>query len=76
MAHELLYMKCFRIDESGNTGHDLLNQVSPPKVIGIAIEDAEAAQLIREYFSKLQASEMKGRVFIERSCNHLRLFGR
>ncbi|PBP93266.1 DUF3800 domain-containing protein [Pseudomonas congelans] len=69
-------MECFRIDESGYTGHDLLNQVQPFQgASAIAIDDIDAARLIREYFPKLQAPEMKYRSLSKRSGNHPRLLG-
>lgn len=69
-------MECFRIDESGYTGFDLLNDAQPFQgASAIAIEDAEAARLIREYFPKLQAPELKYRSLSKRVANHPRLLG-
>src|SRR3546814_3474272 len=39
----------------------------------IAIEDEEAARLIREYFPRLQAGELKYRALSRRAGNHPRL---
>ncbi|WP_324731830.1 DUF3800 domain-containing protein [Pseudomonas paeninsulae] len=67
-------MECFRIDESGYTGFDLLN--SEQRLQGaaaIAIDDGEAARLIREYFPRLQAEELKYRALARRPANHQRL---
>lgn len=44
-------MECFRIDESGYTGFDLLNPEQRFQgATAIAIEDDEARRLIREHF--------------------------
>ena len=67
-------MECFRIDESGYTGFDLLN--SDQRFQGaaaIAISDQDAARLISEHFPKLQAPELKYRLLSRRSANHPRL---
>jgi hypothetical protein len=67
-------MECFRIDESGYTGFDLLN--SDQRFQGaaaIAISDQDAARLISEHFPKLQASELKYRALSRRPANHPRL---
>lgn len=67
-------MECFRIDESGYTGFDLLN--SDQRFQGasaVAISDEEAARLIKEYFPKLQAPELKYRALSRRQSNHERL---
>jgi hypothetical protein len=64
-------MECFRIDESGYTGFDLLN--SDQRFQGasaIAISDEDASRLIKEYFPKLQAPELKYRSLSRRSSNH------
>ncbi|MFJ4347638.1 DUF3800 domain-containing protein [Pseudomonas sp. NPDC089401] len=67
-------MECFRIDESGYTGFDLLNQEQPFQgASAIAITDDEAASLIREHFPKLQAPELKYRALSRRKANHPRL---
>ncbi|MFB0872666.1 MULTISPECIES: hypothetical protein [unclassified Sphingobium] len=67
-------MECFRIDESGYTGFDLLNRDQRFQgATAIAIEDDEAARLIKEYFPRLQASELKYRALSRRPGNHPRL---
>src|SRR3546814_8258669 len=67
-------MECFRIDESGYTGFDLLNRDQRFQgAAAIAIEDEEAARLIREYFPRLQAGELKSRALSPRAGNHPRL---
>ena len=49
-------MECFRIDESGYTGYDLLNHDQRFQgAAAIAIEDADATRLIKEHFPNLQA---------------------
>lgn len=69
-------MECFRIDESGYTGFDLLNHDQPFQgATTIAIDDIEAARLIREHFPKLQAPELKYRALSRRPGNHPRLLG-
>jgi hypothetical protein len=67
-------MECYRIDESGYTGFDLLNQEQPFQgATAIAIEDDEAARLILEHFPRLQAAELKYRALSRRKGNHPRL---
>lgn len=67
-------MKCFRIDESGYTGFDLLNTDQPFQgATAIAIDDYEAARLIKEHFPTLQATELKYRALSRRPANHPRL---
>ncbi|UUE56011.1 hypothetical protein [Pectobacterium aroidearum] len=67
-------MECFRIDESGYTGFDLLNAEQQFQgATAIAIEDDEARRLIREHFPKLQADELKYRSLARRPTNHPRL---
>ncbi|GAJ96074.1 hypothetical protein EXN67_29080 [Rhizobium rhizogenes] len=69
-------MECFRIDESGYTGFDLLNAEQRFQgASAIAIEDDEAARLIRNYFPRLQAGELKYRSLSRRPGNHERLLG-
>ncbi|QFT34098.1 hypothetical protein FIV00_26620 [Labrenzia sp. THAF82] len=66
--------ECFRIDESGYTGYDILN--SDQRFQGasaVAISDEEAARLIKEYFPRLQAPELKYRSLSRRKSNHQRL---
>lgn len=67
-------MGCFRIDESGYTGFDLLNAEQRFQgATAIAIDDDDARRLIREYFPKLQAHELKYRALARRPNNHHRL---
>lgn len=67
-------MECFRIDESGYTGFDLLNRDQRFQgAAAIAITNEDAARLIREHFPKLQASELKYRALSRRPANHPRL---
>ncbi|WP_288473509.1 DUF3800 domain-containing protein [uncultured Pseudomonas sp.] len=67
-------MECFRIDESGYTGFDLLNPEQRFQgATAIAIDDAEARRLIREHFPTLQADELKYRALARRPANHSRL---
>lgn len=69
-------MECFRIDESGYTGFDLLNTEQRFQgATAVAISDEDAAHLIREHFPKLQASELKYRSLARRPGNHPRLLG-
>lgn len=66
-----LPMTCFRIDESGYTGFDLLNADQRFQgASAIAIEDGEAARLIKEHFPRLQAPELKYRALSRRASNH------
>ena len=69
-------MECFRIDESGFTGFDLLN--ADQRIQGasaIAIENDGAGRLIKQYFPKLQAPELKYHALSKREANHPRLLG-
>lgn len=67
-------MECFRIDESGYTGYDLLNHDQRFQgATAVAISDEDAARLIKEHFPKLQAKELKYRALSRRSSNHPRL---
>ena len=67
-------MECFRIDESGYTGFDLLNADQRFQgAAAIAISDQDAARLIGEHFPKLQAPELKYRALSRRAVNHPRL---
>ena len=69
-----LNMECFRIDESGYTGFDLLNPEQRFQgAAAIAISNEDAARLIKEHFPRLQASELKYRALCRRSGNHPRL---
>ncbi|MCB1470624.1 MAG: DUF3800 domain-containing protein [Rhizobiaceae bacterium] len=67
-------MECFRIDESGYTGFDLLNRDQRFQgAAAIGISDQDAARLIKEHFPKLQAQELKYRELSRRPANHQRL---
>jgi hypothetical protein len=67
-------MECFRIDESGYTGFDLLNQEQCFQgAAAIAISDEDAGRLIKEHLPTLQADELKYRALSRRSNNHPRL---
>jgi len=67
-------MDCYRIDESGYTGFDLLNADQPFQgAAAIAISDEDATRLIREHFPKLQANELKYRALSRRPGNRPRL---
>jgi hypothetical protein len=67
-------MECFRIDESGYTGFDLLNPDQRFQgAAAIAISDQDAARLIREHFPKLRTPELKYRALSRRPVNHPRL---
>lgn len=67
-------MECFRIDESGYTGFDLLNPDQRFQgAAAIAIGDEDAARLINQHFPKLQARELKYRALSRRAANHPRL---
>lgn len=66
--------ECFRIDESGYTGFDLLNPDQRFQgASAIAISDEDAARLIKEHFPRLQAPELKYRSLSRRDGNHQRL---
>jgi len=68
-------MECFRIDESGYTGFDLLNPEQRFQgATAVAVSDEDAARLIKEYFPKLQAPEIKYRTLSRRPANYQRLF--
>ncbi|GAP24076.1 hypothetical protein GLF_0958 [Gluconobacter frateurii NBRC 101659] len=63
-------MECFRIDESGYTGFDLLNpQQRFQGAAAIAISDADASRLIKEHFPRLQSKELKYRALSRRPGN-------
>lgn len=69
-------MECFRIDESGYTGSDLLNADQRFQgASAIAISDDDAARLIKEHFHDSKASELKYRALSRRPVNHPRLLG-
>jgi hypothetical protein len=64
-------MVCFRIDESGYTGFDLFNSEQRFQgATAIAIEDDDAAALIRHHFPRLQAPELKYSSLSRRPSNH------
>lgn len=67
-------MECFRIDESGCTGFDLLNlEQRFQGATAVAISDEDATRLIKEqHFPKLQAAELKYRALARRAGNHPR----
>jgi len=67
-------MECFRIDESGYTGFDLLNADQRFQgAVAVAISNEDAANLISEHFPNLQAPELKYRSLSRRPANHPRL---
>lgn len=69
-------MECFRIDESGYTGFDLLNSAQPFQgAAAVSISDEEAERLIKEYFPSLQATELKYQALSRRPKNHPKLLG-
>lgn len=69
-------MECFRIDESGYTGFDLLNPEQRMQgAAAVAISDEDAARLIKEHFPTLQAKELKYRALSRRPANHPRILG-
>jgi len=69
-------MECFRIDESGYTGFDLLNSAQRFQGASvISIGDDDALRLIKEHFPRLQAPELKYRALSRRPANHPRLLG-
>lgn len=67
-------MERFSIDESGYTGFDLLNPDQRFQgATAISITNEEAARLIKEYFPRLQASELKYSALARRPANRERL---
>ncbi|MEQ8783223.1 MAG: DUF3800 domain-containing protein [Roseibium album] len=69
-------MECFRIDESGYTGFDLLNADQRFQgASAVAINDDDAERLIKQHFPKLQSPELKYRALSRRDANHPRLLG-
>lgn len=69
-------MECFYVDESGYTGFDLLNPSQPFQgASAVAISNEDALRLIKDYFPKLQAPELKYRSLSRRPGNHARLLG-
>lgn len=64
-------MECFRIDESGYTGFDLLNSEQRFQgATAVAISDDDASRLISEHFPNLQATELKYRSLARRPNYH------
>lgn len=64
-------MECFRIDESGYTGFDLLNPEQPFQgAAAVAIDDKDAASLIKRHFPNFQAAELKYSALARRPGNH------
>lgn len=62
-------MDCFYIDESGYTGFDLMNPDQRFQgAAAVALNNDEAARLIREYFPRLQAPELKYHALARRSA--------
>lgn len=69
-----IIMECFRIDESGYTGFDLLQEEQPFQgASAVAISDEDASRLIREHFPNFQAQELKYRSVAGRPANRERL---
>jgi hypothetical protein len=67
-------MECFRVDESGYTGFDLLNAEQPFQgAAAIAISNEQAARLVIEHFPNLQATELKYGALARRTSNRPRL---
>ncbi len=67
-------MERFSIDESGYTGFDLLNPDQRFQgASAISISDQNASELIKEYFPKLQAPELKYKSLARRRSNRDRL---
>lgn len=63
-------MECFSIDESGHTGFDLLNPDQRFQgATAISIPNEVAAELIKEHFPKLRASELKYHALARRPAN-------
>ena len=63
-------MECYRIDESGYTGFDLLNTDQRFQgATAIAIDDDDAARLIRQHLPRVQANELKYRALSRRPAN-------
>lgn len=69
-------MECFRIDESGYTGFDLLNNEQRFQgASAISINDDDAERLIKQYFPNSRAPELKYNMLSRRKSNHPRLLG-
>jgi hypothetical protein len=64
----------FSIDESGYTGFDLLNQQQRFQgASALDVSNEEAIRLIKEYFPRLQAAELKYSSLARRPTNHRKL---
>ena len=64
-------MECFRVDESGYTGYDLLNDDQRFQgAAAIAIDNADAERLIKVHFPRLKAGELKYKAISRRSAYH------
>lgn len=69
-------MECFRIDESGYTGFDLLNRDQRFQgASAIAITDDDATRLIKAHVPRLQVTELKYGALSRRPGNRARLLG-
>lgn len=67
-------MECFRIDETGYTGFDLLNRGQPcQRATAIAISDDDATRLIKQHFPKVQSTELSDSSLTRRVGNHPRI---
>lgn len=68
-------MNVFSMDESGFTGHDLLQKSQPFQgASAISISEDDAAYLIRQHFPKRQAQELKFSSLKRRESNQKPLF--
>ena len=64
-------MECYRVDESGYTGYDLLNEDQRFQgAAAISIDNADAERLIKVHFPRLQAGELKYKAISRRSAYH------
>jgi len=67
-------MQTYRIDESGYTGFDLLNDAQRFQgASAVSISDDDARRLVNQHFPRLQAPELKYRALSRRPQNHPRL---
>lgn len=68
-------MKIFSIDESGYTGHDLLNKSQQWQgASAVSINHEEASNLIKKYFPRRQALELKFNTLKKREGNLKQLY--
>ncbi|HEJ9546168.1 TPA: hypothetical protein SMN22_003181 [Proteus mirabilis] len=68
-------MNIFSMDESGYTGHDLLQKVQPWQgASAISISHDDARYLIRQHFPRLKAPELKFSSLKRRTSNQKPLF--